>query len=159
MSLFVRSVRTMSKINSYVSQASAALFHIWQTKIPPVRQASLRSCLSRHSFSDGGSRTMKRVLCIPPLLAWQIDLPVPRRNAVELGGTSKRVLCAPNLLAWQIDLPVPRRNAVELGGTNKRVLYTPNLVAWQIDLPVPRRNAVELGGTSKRVLCIPPLFA
>ena len=32
MSLFVRRVRTMSKINSYVSQASAALFHIWQIK-------------------------------------------------------------------------------------------------------------------------------
>ena len=27
---------------------------------PPVRQASLRSCLSRHSFSDGGSRPTRR---------------------------------------------------------------------------------------------------
>ena len=27
-----------------------------------VRQASLRSCLSRHSFSDGGSRTIKTPL-------------------------------------------------------------------------------------------------
>ena len=37
----------------------------WQTN-PPVRQASLRSCLSRHSFSDGGSRTTKRGTMHPP---------------------------------------------------------------------------------------------
>ena len=67
---------------------------MWQTN-PPVRQASLRSCLSRHSFSDGGSRTTRRVLCTPYFLTWQINFPVPRRNEVELGGTIKRVLCTP----------------------------------------------------------------